>query len=197
MSKILFASNNPGKLTEAKQILSGFEVVSPADINLDPAFDPEESGTTFEANSFIKAKAFALQTGLVSIADDSGLEVDALDGRPGVYSKRYGNDDEHRNLKLLEELKDIPQDKRTARFVSAITLYDPNTLKHVSVRGTVEGSIALESRGDQGFGYDPVFIPNDFAPNTFAQVGPQEKNQISHRARALEKIKQLLTDNFS
>ena len=188
MTKILFATNNQGKLVEARTILTEFEVLSPADLGIDSTFDPEEAGTTFEENSLIKAQAFSEEAGIAAIADDSGLEVDALDGRPGVYSKRYGDNDKHRNQKILEELKDVPEDKRTARFVAAVTLYNPIDTSFETVRGTVEGKIANMTRGEGGFGYDPVFIPNELTPLTFAQAGTEQKNKISHRARALTKI---------
>lgn len=191
MTKLLIASNNPGKIAEVTAILTDFSVVTPSEVGIPKEFDPEETGTTFEENSLIKAQAFAEESGLLSLADDSGLEVDALDGRPGVYSKRYGDDDAHRNQKLLSELTDVPVNKRTARFVCAMTIYDPATKKHTTVRGTVEGKIATKIKGKQGFGYDPVFIPDEIpGDQTFSELGVGEKNKISHRARALEKIKQ-------
>lgn len=194
MQKILFASNNKGKLNEVRKILSDFDVLSPKDIGISDDFDVEETGSTFEENSQIKAKAYAAKSNFLTIADDSGLEVDSLGGRPGVYSKRYGNDDLHRNLKLLDELKEIPDNDRTARFVSAITVYNPIQKKYHTVRGTVEGKIAADIMGKDGFGYDPVFIADELAPRTFAQAGTEEKNKVSHRARALEKIKPFLND---
>ncbi len=192
MQKLLFASNNQGKLNEVRQILTSHDILSPSDMGIPDDFDVAETGTTFEENSLIKAKAYGNRSGFLTIADDSGLEVAALAGKPGVYSKRYGDNDQHRNQKLLEELKDVPENQRTARFVSAMTLYNPIQKKYQTVRGSVEGKIATEARGESGFGYDPIFIADELSPITFAQAGTDEKNRVSHRARALEKIRLLL-----
>lgn len=194
MTQLLIATRNLGKLTEFKQLISdtGFEIVSLNDIGIDPLFDVEETGETFADNASLKAKGFSQKSKLLALADDSGLAVDALGGRPGVYSRRYGPTDEARNLKLLEELKDIPVEKRVARFVCVMALYNPSTDSIQTVEGRVEGRISEEIRGNQGFGYDPVFIPDEGNGRTFAELGTDFKNTVSHRARALQKIKILL-----
>ena len=183
--KLILASNNAHKLEELRAILSslGMEVVSQKEIGLD--LEPEETGTTFEENARIKARAVMQATGLPAIADDSGLCVDALNGAPGVYSARYGGeglDDTGRYRLLLENMRG--QSPRTARFVSVITCCFPNG-DILTARGECEGTIAFAPMGEGGFGYDPVF----FLPRlkkTFAQLTADEKNAISHRGRALE-----------
>jgi XTP/dITP diphosphohydrolase len=153
-------------------------------------FDVEETGMTFEENAILKARAYSEKFPEVFVlADDSGLVVDALDGRPGVYSKRYGDTDEHRNAKLLSELKDVSNSERTARFVSVIALIGQGVEE--VFEGVVEGAIGFEARGEDGFGYDPVFIPEGYK-KTFAELGTEVKNTLSHRARALEKVKKFL-----
>lgn len=185
MEKFVLASHNPHKLDEMSAILGkmGVEVVSPASVGVD--VDVEETGTTFEENSLLKAKAIMELSGLPAIADDSGLCVDCLDGAPGVYSARYGGeglDDQGRYRLLLENMKG--QGTRAAKFVSVITCCFPNG-DTVVARGECPGTIAYAPMGEGGFGYDPVF----FLPQlkkTFAQLTPEEKNAISHRGRALE-----------
>ena len=185
MEKFVLASHNPHKLDEMSAILGkmGVEVVSPASMGVD--VDVEETGTTFEENSLLKAKAIMELSGLPAIADDSGLCVDCLDGAPGVYSARYGGeglDDQGRYRLLLENMKG--QGTRAAKFVSVITCCFPNG-DTVVARGECPGTIAYAPMGESGFGYDPVF----FLPQlkkTFAQLTPEEKNAISHRGRALE-----------
>jgi XTP/dITP diphosphohydrolase len=190
MFKLLLATQNQGKVAEMKALLFGLpvEVITP-----DSMFDVEETGTTFEENARLKAKAFSDQYHLVAVADDSGLVVDALDGRPGVYSKRYGNSDEDRNQKLLSELKNVPDELRSARFVSVIALVGDGFDQ--SFRGEVEGKIAFEVRGSGGFGYDPLFIPMGYT-QTFGEVGSEVKNQLSHRSKAIQKMKDFLAKNI-
>lgn len=191
INKILISTRNPGKVVE---IQAKFETRSIETITLDEAgvpvdFDIEETGTTTKENAQLKAIGFANKTGFVTLADDSGLIVDALDGRPGVYSKRYGLDDLDRNSKLLKELENIVFEERTARFVTVLCLYNPQDTTSIFAEGVVEGYIALQMQGNQGFGYDPVFIPSEIAGNqTFAELGIEVKNNISHRARALQKM---------
>ena len=183
--KLVLASKNKKKLVEMNDILShlGIEVCSEAEAGVD--VEVEETGTTFEENSLLKAKAVMEASGLPAIADDSGLCVDALGGAPGVYSARYGGeglDDVQRYQLLLENMKG--QMPRTARFVSAITCCFPNG-DVLSARGECEGSVAFAPMGEGGFGYDPIF----FVPGlkkTFSQLTPEEKNAISHRGKALE-----------
>ena len=183
--KLVLASKNKKKLVEMNDILShlGIEVCSEAEAGVD--VEVEETGTTFEENSLLKAKAVMEASGLPAIADDSGLCVDALGGAPGVYSARYGGeglDDVQRYQLLLENMKGkMP---RTARFVSVITCCFPNG-DVLSARGECEGSVAFAPMGEGGFGYDPIF----FVPGlkkTFSQLTPEEKNAISHRGKALE-----------
>ncbi len=186
--KLVLASNNAHKLQELSAILStlGMEVVSQKDAGV--FVEPDETGTTFEENSYIKAKTVMDACGLPTVADDSGLMVDALDGAPGVYSARFGGDacktDRDRLNHLLSEMDAVPDEKRTAHFVSVITMLTPDGKKLVA-RGECPGRILREAHGENGFGYDPVFyVPEEGC--TFAQLPPERKNQISHRARALE-----------
>jgi XTP/dITP diphosphohydrolase len=191
--KLVLASKNKKKLIELNAILSGLgvEVCSEAEAGVD--IDVEETGTTFEENSLLKAKAVMEASGMPAIADDSGLCVDALGGAPGVYSARYGGeglDDEGRTRLLLENMKG--QSPRTCRFVSVITCCFPNG-DVLSARGECEGTVAFSPMGEGGFGYDPVF----FVPGlkkTFAQLSAEEKNSMSHRGKALELFKVKLED---
>ena len=183
--KLVLASRNEHKLSEMRSILSGFglEVVSQADVGFD--LDVEETGTTFEENSEIKARALLEATGMPTIADDSGLMVDALDGAPGVYSHRFGNknSDEERNDYLMELMDGIPAERRGAHYVSVITCLFPDGRKIVG-KGICTGQILTEYRGHNGFGYDPMFLV-DGTGKTFAELTAEEKNRISHRAKAL------------
>lgn len=183
--KLVLASKNKKKLVEMNDILShlGIEVCSEAEAGVD--VEVEETGTTFEENSLLKAKAVMEASGLPAIADDSGLCVDALGGAPGVYSARYGGpglDDVGRYQLLLENMKG--QMPRTARFVSVITCCFPNG-DVLSARGECEGTIAFAPMGEGGFGYDPVFFVPELK-KTFSQLTPDEKNAISHRGKALK-----------
>ena len=191
--KLVLASKNKKKLVEMNDILSqlGIQVCSEAEAGVD--VEVEETGTTFEENSLLKAKAVMEASGLPAIADDSGLCVDALGGAPGVYSARYGGeglDDVGRYRLLLENMRG--QMPRTARFVSVITCCFPNG-DVLTARGECPGTIAFAPMGEGGFGYDPVF----FLPKlkkTFAQLTPEEKNAISHRGKALELFRAKLED---
>jgi len=193
---LLLASNNAGKLRELHALLPGVAIATPADVELD--LDVAETGTTFAANAALKARAFAKASGHITLADDSGLEVDALNGAPGVYSARYGGpglDDEGRCRRLLDELEPFPQStQRSARFRCAIFACAPDG-RHCLTEGTCEGQIAHMPAGDHGFGYDPVFyVPAQKA--TMAQLAPEVKNTLSHRAQALESILPLLQTTF-
>jgi len=204
--KFVLATHNPGKLKEMADILSGLgvEVVSPADVGI--SVDVEETGTTFAENALIKAETICKASGLPTIADDSGLCVDALDGAPGVYSARYcghHGDDEANNDKLLAAMQAVPAGQRGAKFVSAVCFILPDG-RHLTCMGECPGSIAFERLcGDYGFGYDPLFIPTDCGvgkhdkrPNTegrsYAQLTPDEKDAISHRGNALAVLEQQL-----
>ena len=191
--RLVLASKNQKKLAEMNDILShlGIQVCSEAEAGVD--VEVEETGTTFEENSLLKAKAVMEASGLPAIADDSGLCVDALSGAPGVYSARYGGpdlDDAGRYRLLLENMRG--QSPRTAKFVSVITCCFPNG-DVLTARGECPGTIAFAPMGEGGFGYDPVF----FIPalkKTFAQLTPEEKNAVSHRGKALELFKQKLEE---
>ena len=184
--KVILASKNQHKLTELSAILSqlGFEIALESEYGLD--IDVEETGTTFEENSFLKAEAVMKASGLPVLADDSGLMVDCLNGAPGVYSARYGhkNSDRERTAYLLENMKNVPEGKRGAKFVCVITCLWPDGRKIVA-RGECPGVIAFEPHGENGFGYDPVFYLPELGM-TYAELPSGQKNAISHRARALQ-----------
>ena len=199
MKKLIIASNNKKKIKELKAIVEnlGWDVKSLADENID--IEVEEDGLTFEANAEKKAREiydFLIKRGdknFAVLSDDSGLEVDCLNGAPGVYSARYAGEhgnDAANNKKLLEELKNVKGKDRRGRFICAIALIDTNGNSNI-VRGTVEGLIKEELNGEGGFGYDPLFYYEP-ANMTFAELEASEKNKISHRANALKKIKQYL-----
>lgn len=197
MTQVILASNNQHKLKEIHEILSDFEfdLISMKDAGLD--MDIEENGTTFEENSFIKAKEVLKVSNKIVIADDSGLEVFALNNAPGVYSARYAGlecSDDENNKKLLKAMASVPSDQRQARFVSVITMLFPDGRKLVA-RGEVLGDIAYEEKGDDGFGYDPLFIYEK--GKTFAEISGDKKNKISHRSRSLMKLKELLEDEIN
>lgn len=194
---IVVATGNAHKLTEIETILSkvlpGIQFVALG--QLGDFEDPEETGTTFLENAIIKAEAAVYETGFAAIADDSGLVVDALGGEPGVYSARYAGEhgnDAANNAKLLEKLADVPDAERTARFMSTIALIDAAGAV-ITGTGACEGVIAHEGRGEHGFGYDPLFLPNDTPGKTMAELTPEEKNAISHRFHALEDLSAQLT----
>lgn len=191
ITKLIVASHNAGKIAEIKTLLAPLkiEVQSAAELRLG---DVEETGTTFEENAKIKANALSLMCGLPCLADDSGLCVDALDGRPGVYSARYApNRDFKEGMKmLLDEMEKSGSDNRKAHFSCCLALACPNQKTKV-FEGRVDGSISKKPKGNNGFGYDPIFIPEGFE-QTFAELGDDVKNKISHRRRALEKFIQEL-----
>ena len=186
--KLVLASKNRHKLAEMQTILGelGLEVVLESEVGVD--VDVEETGTTFEENALLKAKAVMEASGMAAIADDSGLEVDALHGAPGVYSARYGGKDSDaaRTALLLENMRDVPQEKRTARFVSAIACALPDG-RVVTARGVCEGTVLFETRGNNGFGYDPVFFVPELGM-TFAEADGARKNAVSHRGNALKEF---------
>ena len=193
---LLLASNNGGKLREVRALLADLRVVSPADLGIE--LDVEETGQTFAANAELKARAYAAASGYIALADDSGLEVDALDGTPGVRSARYGApdlDDEGRYLHLLSELQSYPEpSQRIARFRCAISAISPDG-RQCRAEGTCEGLIAQSPTGSNGFGYDPVFfVPNHNA--TMAQLDAATKNSLSHRCQALVAVIPLLKSTF-
>ena len=192
--KLLVATNNVGKIIELKRFLdiAGLELVTATEAGLPLDFDVEETGVTFEENACLKASEYAKVTGLFALADDSGLEVDALGGEPGVYSKRWAGEnvsEAERNDFLLSKLADVPDEKRTARFVAALALAQPNGEIVSSLRGICNGVILRKPQGSGGFGYDPLFLVGD---KTLAQMSIEEKNEISHRADAFRKIKPII-----
>ena len=184
--KVILASKNAHKLEELSAILGqlGFEIALESEYGLD--IEVEETGTTFEENSLLKAEAVMKASGLPVLADDSGLMVDALDGAPGVYSARYGHkaSDKERTAYLLENMKDVPEERRGAKFVCVITCLFPDGRKIVA-RGECPGVIARAPHGENGFGYDPVFYLPELGM-TYAELPSEQKNAISHRARALQ-----------
>lgn len=193
MKEAIIATHNPGKVKEFKEILQpkGYEVKSLAEIGFTDEI--EETGHTFEENAILKAEAVAKAVNKMVIADDSGLSVDNLGGRPGVYSARYAGEqkDDQANIdKVLSELRGIEKEQRTARFRCALAVSIPGE-ETKTVEGHVEGYIAEEPRGEYGFGYDPIFIVKD-KDKTMAELTSDEKNKISHRADALKKLSKLL-----
>lgn len=192
-NKIIFASHNDGKISEIKSMLSplGISVLSGKDLHLP---DVKETGKTFEENAYIKALSAAKAQNLPCIADDSGLCVDAIGGRPGVYTARYApNRDFNKGMdKLLAELDATKSANRSAHFACVIVLVLPDG-KYKSFEGRVDGSIATQKCGQEGFGYDPIFIPTGFT-KSFAEISKVEKNKISHRGRALQKFIAYLND---
>lgn len=195
--KLIVASNNAHKIAELNAILSrlGMEVVSQREAGIQ--VEPEETGTTFEENSYIKAKAVLDASGMAAVADDSGLMVEALDGVPGVYSARFGGaacvSDRDRLNYLLQKMEG--QKNRAAKFVSVITLLTPDGRKLVA-RGECPGEILTEPHGENGFGYDPVFYLPERG-HTFAELPADVKNQISHRARALTLLAELIRKEWN
>lgn len=194
MKKLIIASNNAHKIKEIKDILKDFpiEVVSLREAGID--IDVEETGTTFMDNSYIKAsEIFKLRQDCMVLSDDSGLMVEALDGAPGVYSARFAGEhgnDKKNNEKLLQLLEGKPMEERKAKFVSAIVLIAGSS-EVIKVQGEIEGYISFEPKGTREFGYDPLFYVPEYNM-TFAEMSDEEKNKISHRARAMQKLKQQL-----
>ena len=193
MEKLVFATGNEGKMREIREILGrpGLTILSQKEAGI--VSKAEENGTTFEANALIKARAVATQTDAPVLADDSGLEIDYLNGEPGVYSARYMGEDtpyEIKNQKLLDLLEGVPEEQRTARFVCVIAAVLPDG-HEFTTRGTIEGIIGYESRGEGGFGYDPIFFVPEFGCST-AELTMEQKNLVSHRGKALRAMKEVL-----
>lgn len=195
--KIVFATSNAGKMREIREILKdlGTEILSLKEAGVD--VDIVEDGDTFEANAFIKAKAVWEKTGGIVLADDSGLEIDYLNGEPGIYSARYMGENtsyDIKNWNLIHRLKDAPEEERTARFVCVIAAVLPDG-RTASARGTMEGVIAHEPAGDGGFGYDPILMLPEYQ-KTSAELTMSQKNEISHRGKALRMMKEILEKEF-
>ncbi|HKS15999.1 MAG TPA: XTP/dITP diphosphatase [Planctomycetota bacterium] len=192
--EIVIASRNRGKIAEILQIFADlpFRMHSLADFPDAP--EVEETGSTFAENARLKAVSAARHSKLWALADDSGLEVDALGGKPGIHSARYsGSNDEKNNEKVLRELEDTPDAKRSARFRAAMVLADAEGKILAESEGAVEGLIARELRGSAGFGYDPLFLLPEFG-QTMAQLGLEIKNRISHRAEALRRLRERMVE---
>jgi XTP/dITP diphosphohydrolase len=189
--KLLIATSNAGKLVEIREIVAGIslELVSLRDLRLPP---PPETGDTFHANAAQKATISARQSALWTLADDSGLCVEALGGAPGVHSARFAPTDEERRAKLLHALQGVPEERRGAHFFCAVALSPPDGERILRAEGRVEGSIAFTERGTNGFGYDPVFLPAETPGQTLAELGSAEKNRLSHRGRALQRLRPVL-----
>ncbi len=194
MQNLLVATTNPGKLHEYRALLSDLPVrwLTLADVGLDQ-LDVEETGETFFDNAVLKARVYQARSGLPTLADDSGLEVDALGGAPGVRSARYAPTAPERNTRLLTALEGVPARQRTARFVCVVAFLAPDGLL-IAAEGRVEGAIGEAPRGTNGFGYDPVFLLD--GRRTLAELPADEKNRISHRGRALARLRPLLACLF-
>ena len=195
MNKIILASNNNGKIKEFREIFKDMdiELVPMKEAGID--VDIEESGETFEENSLIKARTVCKLSGCITIADDSGLEVDYLGGQPGVYSARFmGHDTSYdiKNKAIIDKLKGVSGKDRSARFVAVIAAVFPDGRELVT-RGTMEGIIGQEPLGENGFGYDPILFLPEYNKSS-AELAPEEKNKISHRGKALEKMKAALAE---
>ncbi len=194
---LVLGTGNEGKIRELTALLKDLplRILTVKDFpEIDP---PEETGETFFDNAFLKARHWALATGHMALADDSGIEVDALGGAPGVHSARYagpGATDEDNIRKLLEALKDVPWENRTARFRCVIIVYHPSG-RWLKAEGVWEGLIATSPRGEGGFGYDPIFLPMEFDfKKTAAELSPEVKNRFSHRGRALAALREMLPE---
>lgn len=189
---LIVATSNPGKLKEIRQLLNNipFKIKSQMDIGFDQEIP--ETGNSFQENAEIKAKTVAKYTGVLTLAEDSGLEVEYLGRKPGIYSARYApGSDMDRVYKVLEELKSVPQKNRTAKFICVAALFNPETGKVIFFRGESKGFITEEPLGKNGFGYDPIFYNTDLK-KTNGEASDAEKNSISHRARAINKVKDFL-----
>ena len=198
MDKIIFATGNEGKMKEVRMILEdlGLPVLSLKDAGI--TADVEENGTTFEENAQIKAKAIMEMTGALVLADDSGLEVDALDKDPGIYSARYmGHDTSYhiKNQNIIDRLEGKVGEERSARFVCAIAAAFPDG-RVLTTRGTMEGQIGYEEKGENGFGYDPIFYLPEYQCYS-AELSLEEKNKLSHRGKALRLMKERLHESFN
>ncbi|HEX8422239.1 MAG TPA: XTP/dITP diphosphatase [Pyrinomonadaceae bacterium] len=197
--ELLIATRNAGKIRELTELLSNLPLRLRHLSEFPRIEEVEETGETFAANAELKARLYSRQTNLWTLADDSGLEVDALGGAPGVFSARYGGahaTDAERNARLLAELSATKDAGRTARFTCTIALYEPEAETAQIFAGTCEGRISEHPRGHNGFGYDPLFVPTGYA-HTFGELSDDLKQQISHRARALRAVRAYLSGLFS
>ena len=194
MQTLIFATGNQNKVREIREILSDFpdvEILTMKEAGI--SADIVENGTTFEENARIKAEEISRISGKIVLSDDSGLEIDALNKEPGIYSARYLGEDTSYHIKnnaLIERLEGVPDEKRTARFVCAVAAAIPGR-ETLVVRGEMEGRIGYEEKGENGFGYDPIFFLPEYG-QTSAEIPPEEKNRISHRGKALRAMREVL-----
>jgi len=194
MLKLILATRNSGKLKEMKVKLKEYPVIVECLMDYPEIPEIEETGKTFAENASIKAKTVAKWTKLPALADDSGLEIDYIGKKPGIYSARWGSTDQERIKKVLNALQNTKSEQREARFVCAMSLVLPGQGNY-RTKGICSGRITLLPKGAEGFGYDPIFIPNGYN-QTFAELGVNVKNRISHRAVALEKMIKIIVDHF-
>lgn len=195
MLKIALGTSNPHKLEEINDMLHEMHPDSIEFVLVEGNFDPVENGTTFEENSYIKAAEAAKIMGIPALADDTGLCVDALNGRPGLYSARYAPDQKSKIAKLLNEMKDVPEKQRSAHFVCTMTLVAPDGTKLHCQIGRIDGYIDTKPSGEHGFGYDPLFFIPELN-KTMADMTMKEKNTLSHRARALKPMVEWIKTNL-
>lgn len=190
MKEVIIATKNAGKAKEFKELFGRYHINAISLLDLDQELpDIEETGSTFEENAALKSEGIATILNIPVIADDSGLIIDELDGRPGIFSARYAGEpkDDKRNIqKVLEELKNVSTEKRTARFVCVLSVSIPGA-PSIFTKGYCEGTITTDERGSNGFGYDPIFIPKGY-DKTLAELEPEEKNKISHRKNAMDQL---------
>lgn len=197
MRRVIFATGNENKLKEIRMIMADMDVEIVSMKEAGCFVDVEETGTSFEENSILKAKAIAQKSGEITLADDSGLEIDYLNKEPGIYSARYMGEDTSytiKNANLLERMDGVPDEKRTARFVCAVAMVRPDGTSEV-VRATMEGRVAYEPAGENGFGYDPIFYLPEYGC-TSSELSPEDKNAISHRGKALRMIREVLEEEL-
>lgn len=198
MRELLIATRNEGKMPEIRHALEGvpFTIIDINDVPALEGIEPHEHGSTYEENATIKVKEYGSKAGMLTLADDSGIEVDALGGAPGIHSAYYADGtDADRNNKMLEAMKDVPEESRTARFVTVIALYDPVSDTLRTCRAVSEGRIARERKGERPFGYDPIFFYDD-AQKTGGEMRVEEKESYSSRGRALVKAREILLAEF-
>lgn len=196
MREMLIATHNKGKIPEMENGLSGldFRFLTMDDTDIDPSFRVDEVGETFEGNALIKAFICGKKSGKLTIADDSGVEIDALGGEPGVMSARYAEGTDKKRYEIvLEKMQNVADEKRTAKFVSVIALYDPVSDKVRTTRGECLGRITREPKGERGFGYDPIFFADELG-KTYAEATLEEKQSVDHRGKALKKMRELLKE---
>lgn len=199
MRELLIATRNRGKVFEIRHALADVPIciVDANDVSALAAYEPEETGATFEENAILKARAYATRAGILALADDSGIEVDALRGAPGVRSARYApGSDEDRMRALLKAMEAVPDAERGAQYRCVVAMYDPANGKESTREGTCRGHVLREPRGSGGFGYDPIFYCDE-AGKGMAELSLEEKERVSHRGRALRRAREVLLTEFA